>query len=322
MPQIVTELTSWNDGPTLQAIENFVSRVTTKGKPGFVPRHERIAVFDNDGTLWCEKPMPIELGFILQRLAAMAEGNSDLRDRQPWKSAFNKEYSWLGDAITKHYKGDDSDVKLLLAGVLKAFEGMTVERYGEAASDYLRKGRHPTLERSFSTCVYPPMVELLRYLETHGFTNFIVSGGDRDFMRVISDDIYGITPDRVVGSSVGLRFQMNNGIGAIVYEAQPDVFDDGPAKPVRIWSRIGRRPILAAGNSNGDIPMLQFASEPSRPSLCLLINHDDEGREFSYQSGAEDALDQARSLGWSVVSIKNDWDVVFSEKKTSAGKVA
>jgi hypothetical protein len=141
-------------------------------------------------------------------------------------------------------------------------------------------------------------------------------------MRVISSEMYGIPPDRVVGSSVGLRFHVENGIGTIVYEAQRDVFDDGPAKPIRIWSRVGRRPILAVGNSNGDIPMLQFAAHPSRPSLSLVINHDDEAREYSYESGAEDALGRSRSHGWHTVSMKNDWHVVFSAGKSSAGKVA
>lgn len=318
MAQTNMELTSWNDGPSLQAIEDFVAKVTTKGNPGFVSRHERVAVFDNDGTLWCEKPMPIELGFILQRLAEMAEADGDLRNRQPWKAAYSREYSWLGDVITKHYQGDDSDVKLLVAGMLQAFERVSVETYQEGAGKYLREGRHPTLERAFAHCVYVPMVELLRYLEAYGFTNYIVSGGDRDFMRVISTDFYGIPPDRVVGSSAGLRFQLEEGIGSVVYEAQPDVFDDGQAKPVRLWSRIGRRPILAVGNSNGDIPMLQFAAHPSRPSLSVLIDHDDETREYSYRSGAEDALKEAGSSGWSVVSMKRDWDIVFSAEKRSA----
>ena len=193
-------LPSWNDGAATQAIRDFVARVTTEGRPDFVPEPERIAVFDNDGTLWCEKPMPIELGFILQRLAAMAEDDVSLRDREPWRAAYAKDYAWLGDAITKHYQGDETDVKVLIGG---------------------------------------------------------------------------------------------------------------PMKPVRIWSRTGVRPILAAGNANGDIPMLQFAGEPTRPTLRLLLVHDDADREFDYTAGAERALERAKADGWTVISIANDWNEVF-----------
>ena len=199
-------LLSWNDGAAKTAIVDFVTRVTTAGGPDFVPAVERIAVFDNDGTLWCEKPMPIELGFILVRLAAMAETDSALRARQPWQAAYGKDYAWLGDAITKHYHGDDSDVKVLIGGILQAFDGMSVDTYGTDASAFLNHGQHPTLRRTFRDCGYKPMVELLRYLEANGFTNFIASGGDRDFMRTVTADIYGIPPERVVGSSNALRY--------------------------------------------------------------------------------------------------------------------
>jgi phosphoserine phosphatase len=275
-------------------------------------------VFDNDGTLWCEKPMPIELGFILQRLAAMAEQDPSLRDRQPWKAAYGKDYRWLGEVITKHYQGDDSGVKVLLGGILQAFAGMRVEDYAAAADAFLRQGRHPTLERGFHQCGYLPMVELLRYLEANGFTCFIASGGDRDFMRPVTQAIYGIPAHRVIGSSNALRYEPDEHGGSIVYLAEPDVFDDGPVKPVRIWSRIGRRPILAAGNSNGDLPMLRFAGGPSRPGLRLLVLHDDPDREFDYVAGAERALEEAKAQGWTVVSIKRDWATVFDDAEVSA----
>jgi hypothetical protein len=155
------------------------------------------------------------------------------------------------------------------------------------------------------------MVELLRYLESHGFTAYIASGGSRDFMRSVAAAIYGIPPERVIGSSSELGYRADDHGGSVVYQAAPDVFDDGPAKPVRIWSRIGRRPILAAGNANGDIPMLRFASHPSRPSLSLLVRHDDGEREFADDSGAEQALKQAAELGWGVVSMRDDWSRVF-----------
>src|SRR5262245_43325434 len=203
--------------------------------------------------------MPIELGFILVRLAEMAEKDAALRNRQPWKAAHERDHDWLGAVMTKHYDGDDADLKVLMGGILQAFAGWTVDEYGDAAHAFVHGGDHPTLGRRFAACGYLPMVELLRYLEANGFTCYIASGGDRDFMRPITGDLYGIPPERVVGSSNGLRYEESDGTGSIVYLAEPDIFDDGPAKPVRIWSRIGRRPLIAVGNSNGDMPMLNFA---------------------------------------------------------------
>jgi hypothetical protein len=290
-------LASWRDTPTRAAIVEFAEGAAQDVRP-----EERVGVFDNDGTLWCEKPMPIELGFILQRLSEMAEKDESLRGRQPWKAAHDQDHAWLGDVITKHYAGDDSQVKVLLGGILKAFEGTTVENYEMSAGAFVRQGRHPSLGRTFGECAFAPMIELLEYLEANGFTSYIASGGDRDFMRPITHEIYGIPPERVIGSSNGLRYEG----GTITYLAEPDVFDDGPTKPVRIWSRVGRRPILAVGNSNGDVPMLEWAD-----GLRLLVLHDDAEREFDYTSGAEQALERAKAEGWTVVSVKNDWTTVF-----------
>ena len=228
-------------------------------------------MFDNDGTLWCEKPMPVELGFILKRLDEMAEQDASLRDRQPWKAAREKDYGWLGGVITKHYHGDDTDVKVLMGGIVRAFAGHDGRRLRGT-------GRRVPAQRSSTrrsaagsaTAVTCPMVELLRYLEANGFTVYIASGGDRDFMRPVTGAIYGIPAERVIGSSTGLRYQEDGSGGSVVYQAEMDVFDDGPMKPVRIWSRVGRQPIVAGGNSNGDIPMLQYAGRQSRPGLRLL----------------------------------------------------
>jgi phosphoserine phosphatase len=255
--------------------------------------------------------MPVELGFILQRLAEMAENDESLRGKQPWRAAYEKDYGWLGAVIEKHYAGDDSDVKVLLGGILQAFAGWTVDEYASAAETFLLHGKHPSLGHAFHDCGYVPMIELLRYLEANGFTNYIASGGDRDFMRPLTQTIYGIPPERVIGSSNGLRYQEDEYGGSIVYLAEPDVFDDGPVKPVRIWSRIGRRPILAVGNSNGDVPMLQFAGGRDRPALRLLVLHDDSEREFDYTAGAEKALDAAKAQAWTVISVKDDWATVF-----------
>jgi len=304
-------LASWRAGPTKQAILEFVERLTTEGSPDFAPQEERVAAFDNDGTLWCEKPMPIQLDFILRRLAAMADQDPGLRDRQPWQAAYTRDYAWLGEVITQHYHGDDSELPVLATGVLQAFAGITVEDFEAQAEAFLRSAQHPTLGRGYLACAYRPMVELLGYLDANGFANYIASGGGRDFMRPISQELYGVPRQRVIGSSTTLAWEPDEEGGRIVRKPEADVLDDGPAKPVRIWSRVGRRPMLAAGNSNGDIPMLAFAEQPGRPGLRLLVLHDDPEREFDYTSGAEQALEQARSNGWTVVSINDDWAAVF-----------
>jgi len=301
-------LASWNDGATKAALVEFVERVTRAGGAGYVPPAERVAVFDNDGTLWCEKPMPIELGFILRRMAEMAEADPALRTRQPWQAAYEKDYGWLGGVIAKHYQGDDSDVKVLIGGLVQSFADMPVETYAELAGAFLQQEQHPTLGRGLRDCGYAPMIELLRYLEAHGFTAFIASGGNRDFMRTITHDIYGIPSERVIGSTAGLHYQPDDHGGTVVYKAEMDLFDDGPVKPLRIWSRIGRRPILAAGNSNGDIEMLHYA----HPGLRLLVDHDDPEREFGYTAGAEKALEAAGAQGWTVISVKDDWKTVVA----------
>jgi len=306
-----TQLNSWNDCAAKRAVVDFVTRVTTPDGPAFVPPADRIAVFDNDGTLWCEQPV-IQLAHILQRWEEMAQQDPALREQQPWKAAVDKDWTWFRTVITKHYAGDESDMPTLAKGLLTSFEGLTTEEFAGRAAAFFRTGSHPTLKRLYRDCGYAPMVELLRFLEAHGFTNYIVSGGGRDFIRQIAGEIYGIPEERVIGSSTSLTFREQGDGGDLLMKAKLDVFDDGAVKPARIWSRIGKRPILAAGNSNGDIPMLQFANTPQRPALRLLILHDDETREFDYVSGAEKSLALAKQYGWTVVSMKNDWKTVFA----------
>jgi hypothetical protein len=313
LPDVAEPLASWSDGATKSAIVDFVDAVTRDGGPHYVPPSERVAVFDNDGTLWCEKPMPIELGFILMRLAAMADSDETLRERQPWKAAHEKDYGWLGGILTKHYHGDDTDMKVLMAGILQAFAGQTVDEYAAAAHAFLHEGTHPTLARRFHGCGYVPMIDLLRYLEANAFTNYIASGGNRDFMRPVTDAMYGIPAERVIGSSNALSYVDDEHGGSVSYLATPDVFDDGPVKPVRIWSRVGRRPIIAGGNSNGDIPMLRYAGGRGRSALRLLVRHDDDEREFDYTAGAEDSLQLAGEQAWTVVSMKQDWTTIFAD---------
>jgi len=295
-------LQSWKDGPTKSAIIDFVGRADEQ-----VPPEQRVAVFDNDGTLWCEKPAYIQLDFLVRRLAEQAAADPALAAKQPYTAAAAGDLGWFGDAVTKHYNGDDSALKVLAGGILSAYAGLTVEDHAARIKDFFAEAQHPTLGRPYTTCGYRPMIELLRYLEANGFTNYIVSGGGRDFMRPVTASMYGIPPERVIGSSVGLDFVD----GQLRTTATPEFLNDGPVKAVRIWGRIGRRPIFAAGNSNGDIQMLEYVGGTPGPSLGLLVRHDDADREFDYTAGAEKVLGLAADRGWSVASMRDDWTTVF-----------
>jgi phosphoserine phosphatase len=308
---VVGGLPGWRDGPARQAIVEFVTRVCGGDGSEPVPAEDRLAVFDNDGTLWCEKPMPIQLDFILRRLSAMAEADPALRGRQPWKAAHERDHGWLSRLVAEHYAGDDTNVKVLAAGILAAYDGISVEDFEAQADAFLRSAQHPTLGRGYLECAYAPMLELLAYLAANGFSNYIASGGGRDFMRPISQEVYGIPRQRVIGSSAALAYTSDERGGTITHKPESDYLDDGPQKPIRIWSRTGRRPLLAAGNSNGDVPMLHFTQHQDKPFLRLLVLHDDGEREFAYTTGAERALDQAARDGWTVVSVKDDWATVF-----------
>jgi len=305
-------LESWTDGPTKSAIVDFVGRVTVEG-PDYVAPEARVAVFDNDGTLWCEKPMYIQLDFIIRRLAERATADGSLAGQQPYQAAVTGDLQWFGGAITKHYQGDDTDLKVLAGAVMSLHEAMNVEDHAARVSAFFAEAKHPTLNRPYHECIYTPMVELLRCLEDNGFTCYIVSGGGRDFMRPITAAIYDIPPERVVGSAQGLKFEGAEGHGDLLIQPALDIFDVVPEKPERVWCRIGRRPILSAGNSNGDDEMLQYSGRPGAAALRLLVLHDDADREFDYTAGAERVLDHAKEFGWTVVSMKNDWTTVFGD---------
>ena len=278
-------LESWNDGPTKSAITDFVERVTEEGGPDYVEPAARVAVFDNDGTLWTEKPVVIQLDFTIRRFRELAEDDPALRTQQPYQAAYEGDLKWMGAAMVKHYRGDDSDLKLLMVAVPKAFETVTVEDYDRRVKEFFAEADNPTLKRPYRECGYQPMVELLRYLEANGFSTYIASGGDRDFMRPVAQDMYGIPPERIIGSALGITYSAEGEQSALLYKGAMDFFDDGPEKPIRIWSRIGRRPILAFGNSNGDVPMLAYSGAESLPALRLLLLHDDSNREFDYTAG-------------------------------------
>ncbi|NTU82787.1 MAG: haloacid dehalogenase-like hydrolase [Chloroflexales bacterium] len=306
-------LPSWNDTPARQAILDFVTAVADEAGPGYVPPAGRVAVFDNDGTLWCEKPMYAQLDLLLRKFAAQAEHDPALRERQPWQAAYHKDYAWLGGAITRYYQGDDTDVKLVLGGILALADGRAVEEVEAEAAAFVAHERHATLGRTYAAVIYQPMLELLRFLEGHSFTCYIVSGSGREFLRGIAEKLYGIPRERVIGSTVAYAYELRDGVGTIVQRGELDVVDDGPGKPIQIWDVVGRRPLLAVGNSNGDLPMLQYAGGLSLPALRLLLLHDDAEREFAYTAGAERALEAARTQSWTIVSMRDDWRQVFPD---------
>jgi len=293
-----------------------VAAVSDSSGPHYVPPEERIATFDNDGTLCCEQPMSAQMDFVLRRLAVMAEQDPSLREKQPWKAASERDADWITGAAVKHYYGDDTDIKLLFSGGLQSFGEMTVEEYQEAAIRFFAEAKHTTMDVSYLEVGFLPMIELVHYLRGHQFSVYIVSGGGRDFIRTAAEKVYGIPPEHVIGSLINHRYQEKEQGAFIMRQAEGVLLDDGPEKPVHIWDRVGRRPILAGGNANGDIPMLKYAAARVGASLCLLINHDDSDREFEYTKGAEAALKAAKDQGWTVVSVRDDWHSVFAFPKT------
>src|SRR4051812_12777222 len=304
-------LSTWREGPAKQAILAFVAATCGQDGSDPVPIEERVAVFDNDGTLWCEKPVPIQMDFILRRFVEMVQADPTLREQQPFKAAIERDHAWFDTLMTEHYAGDDHNVKTLAGGVLAAYAGVSVEDFEARAATFLHGTQHPTLGRGYLECAYAPMVELLALLAANGFANYIVSGGGRDFMRPISQEVYGIPRERVIGSATALAYTSDDRGGTITHAPAPDYLDDGPEKPIRVWSRTGRRPLLAAGNTNGDIPMLDFTQHADKPSLRLLVLHDDAEREFDYTVGAEQAVEQAGRRRWTTVSVRDDWATVF-----------
>jgi phosphoserine phosphatase len=255
--------------------------------------------------------MYIQLDYFMRKLAVQAENDPALQAKQPWKSAFEKDFDWLGNAVAKHYRGDDEYLHILLGGILSLAKGFSVEQVEREAEQFIMNESHPILDLAYRDCIYQPMLELLQYLEANGFTNYIVSGGGRDFMRGFSEKLYGIPRERVIGSTVAYEYAESEQGGEIVQKAEMDVVDDGAGKPIQIWNVIGRRPILAAGNSNGDLPMMAFSGGDALPALRLLILHDDAAREFDYTAGAEEVIRVTENKNWTSISIQNDWKKVF-----------
>ncbi|GAA3226285.1 HAD family hydrolase [Oerskovia jenensis] len=312
------DLPSWRDTPTRRAILDLVAAVATG--PDALPPAERVAVLDNDGTLWTEKPLPVQLHFLVAQWAQAAANDPALAESQPYRAAATGDLAWLGGAVDKHYAGDDTDLRLLIEAVVAAQAGRSVGTYADSVRAFLDEATHPALGTPYRYATYQPMRELLDLLRAHGFSTYITSGGDRDFMRPFTEDYYGVAPEQVVGSSLGLSY--DDETDDVVYGSSFSFMDDGPEKPVRIWSRIGRRPVLAVGNSNGDVPMLAYAAGHPR-GMAVLIRHDDPDRgDLPYDKGADQALIAAADRGWTVVSVRDDWSQVFPTAPGTAQGIA
>ncbi|MDE5460344.1 HAD family phosphatase [Bradyrhizobium sp. CSS354] len=300
-------LPSWNEGQAKTSILDFVSAVTREGAPDFVPAPERIATFDNDGTLWCEQPMYVQLAFALDRVKALSAKHPKWKQKQPFKAVLDNDIAMLAKA------GEKGLVELVMA----THAGMTTAEFEQIASEWIGSARHPKYDKPYTDLVYQPMRELLAYLRANGFKTFIVSGGGIEFMRPWSERIYGILPEQVVGSSIKTQFKVDKDGAVLVRLPTIDLVDDGPGKPVGINSHIGRRPIAAFGNSDGDFQMLQWTTGARGRRFGLLVHHTDAEREYAYDRKSpfgklDKAIDAAGANGWTVVSMKDDWKRVFS----------
>jgi len=299
-------LPSWNDGPNKRAILGFVASVTTPGSVNFVPEEERIATFDNDGTLWSEQPMYFQLIFALDRVKELGPQHPEWQEKQPFKAALE------GDLKTVFSSGNHG----LLELVMETHSGMTTKEFAQVVKDWLATAKHPRFNRPYNECVYEPMLELLVHLRANGFKTFIVSGGGIEFMRPWTEQVYGIPPEQVVGSSIKTKFEMRDGKPVLVRLPEINFIDDKEGKPVGINQHIGRRPIVAFGNSDGDLQMLQWTAAGDGPNLMVYIHHTDAEREWAYDREShigrlDKGLDEANTKGWMVVDMKKDWKVIY-----------
>jgi phosphoglycolate phosphatase-like HAD superfamily hydrolase len=304
-------LPSWNDGPAKQAIVSFVAKVTNGGSPDFVPPDERIATFDNDGTLWCEQPMYFQLIFALDRVKELAPQHPEWKDKEPFASLLK------GDVKAALAGGDHAIAEIVMA----THAGMTTEEFEKIVKEWIATAKHPKFKRPYTECVYQPMLELLAYLRANGFKTFIVSGGGIEFMRPWTERVYGIPPEQVVGSSIKTKYEMRDGKPVLVRLPEIDFIDDKTGKPVGINSHIGRRPIAAFGNSDGDRQMLEWTQGSGSPRLMMLVHHDDAEREFAYGADSkigtfsDSLMAEAKKDDWTVISMKDDWKQIFSFEK-------
>jgi phosphoserine phosphatase len=305
---VAKPLPSWNDGAAKSAILDFVARVTREGGKDFVLPAERIATFDNDGTLWCEQPIQVQVFFLIDRVKELAAKDTSLKKRQPYKALLEH------DMKTLHALGKQAIFELAFA----THAGMSEDEFDAIARDFLSRAKHPKFGRLFKQCTYRPQVELLGFLRENGFKTYIVSGGGIDFIRAFAEEAYDIPREQVIGSSGKTRFEIKDGRGLLTKLSELNSFDDREVKPANIGLHIGRRPILAFGNSDGDLAMLRYCKTGPGARLSLLIHHDDAEREVAYDrefhlSPLVEALDKAENYGITLVSMKRDWNVVFDE---------
>jgi len=303
-------LSSWNDGPTKQGIVTFVDAVTQKGGKDFVPESERIAVFDNDGTLWIEQPIYVQFAFMLDQLRAAAPKHPEWQSNPAFKALLAQDKKALAEI------GQKPVLELLVT----ANSGMTVGEYDQSIRNWMKSARHPQLKRPYTELVYAPMQELLVYLRASGFKTFIVSGGSVEFMRPWAEQAYGIPPEQIIGSQQDVSFAMRDGKPVLTRAPKIAFVDDGPGKPVGIYRQLGRRPIAAFGNSDGDLQMLQVTAAGDGRRLALIVHHDDAEREYAYDRDShigklDQAWDEAKARNWIVVSMKSDWKKVFAFQK-------
>jgi phosphoserine phosphatase len=303
-------LPSWNDTAPKKAIVAFVEKVTKEGAPDFVPVAGRIATFDNDGTLWCEKPLPVQLFFMLDRVKTLAPQHPEWKTNEPFASILK------GDLKAALAGGDHA----LLEIVAATHAGMTNEEFEQIVKAWIATAKHPRFQQPFTACVYQPMIELLAYLRANGFKTYIVSGGGIEFMRPWTETVYGIPPEQVVGSSIKTKFEMRDGKPVLVRLPELNFNDDKGGKPVGILQHIGRRPVMAFGNSDGDLQMLQYTGGGRGARFCLYVHHTDAGREYAYDRNDALArldlgLDEAAAKGWTVVSMEDDWKRIFAFEK-------
>jgi len=300
-------LDSWNDGAAKSAIVDFVAHVTKEGGADYVPPAERVATFDNDGTLWCEQPFQVQVFFLMDRVKELAAKDPALKERQPFKALLER------DAKTLHAHGKQGVMELFAA----THAGMTEDEFERIARTWFAKAEHPKFGRLFKQMTYRPQVELLQYLRLNGFKTWIVSGGGIDLIRAFADEAYGIPREQVIGSSAKLRFEIKDNHAALMKLGELNSFDDRDAKPRNIGLHIGRRPLLACGNSDGDLAMMRYTKGGPGARLALLLHHDDAEREVAYDrefklSPLAEALDKASDYGITVVSMERDWKTIFS----------